>query len=53
VGDAAETVLAVADDVDADAIAVDRRDRGTVEQALFGSVSSEIIENAERPVVVV
>jgi nucleotide-binding universal stress UspA family protein len=53
VGDAAETVLAVADEVDADAIAVDRRDRGTVEQALFGSVSEEIIENADRPVVVV
>lgn len=53
VGDPAETVLAIADEVAADAITVDRRDRGTVKQALFGSVSEEIIEHAERPVVVV
>lgn len=53
VGDPVETVLAAADEVDADAIAVNPRDRSTVQQALFGSVSEEIIENADRPVVVV
>ena len=53
VGDSAETVLAAADEVDADAIAVNPRDRSPVQQALFGSISKEIIENADRPVVVV
>lgn len=53
VGDPAETVLDAASEVDADAIAVNPRDRSAVQQALFGSVSEEIIERADRPVVVV
>ncbi|NHN46093.1 universal stress protein [Halostella sp. JP-L12] len=53
VGDPVETVLDAASEVDADAIAVNPRDRSAVQQALFGSVSKEIIERADRPVVVV
>lgn len=51
VGDPAGTVLDAADEVDA--VAVGPRDRPAVQQALFGGVSEEIIENADRPVVVV
>lgn len=53
VGDPADTILAVAREVDADAVAVGRRDRSSVGQALFGSVSEDVIDGADRPVVVV
>ena len=52
-GDAAETIVDVARSRDVDLIAVGSRGLGAVKGALLGSVSSEIVHRADRPVLVV
>jgi nucleotide-binding universal stress UspA family protein len=49
----ARTVLAVARHVDAEAIVVGTRGRGGVKSALLGSVSHDLVQHADRAVVVV
>lgn len=51
-GEAAEEVLAEADERDADAILVAARKRSPAGKALFGSVTQRIIIDGERPVIV-
>lgn len=51
-GDTAETVLRVAEEVDADGIFVGGPKRSPAGKALFGSVTQEIVLNAGRPVTV-
>jgi nucleotide-binding universal stress UspA family protein len=53
VGDPADEIVAYADSVDADAIVVGCRGRGSVAGALLGSVSQRILSDARRPVLVV
>lgn len=50
---AAETILAVAREIDADAIVVGTRGRSGVKSLLLGSVSHAVVQHADRPVVVV
>jgi nucleotide-binding universal stress UspA family protein len=52
-GDPAEQVLEVARLRDADLVVVGSRGRGAVAGALLGSVSSEVVKEADRPVLVV
>ncbi|HXZ57818.1 MAG TPA: universal stress protein [Gaiellaceae bacterium] len=52
-GDAAHRVLELARDRNADLIVVGSRGRGMVTGALLGSVSSSIVHDADRPVLVV
>lgn len=51
-GDPASEILAVADEVDADAIAVSGRKRSPAGKVLFGSVTQSVLLSAERPVIV-
>jgi nucleotide-binding universal stress UspA family protein len=51
--DPAETVLAVADEVDADRIVLAGRRRSPTGKVLFGSVTQSVLLDAERPVTVV
>jgi nucleotide-binding universal stress UspA family protein len=51
-GDPAETVLDVARSRGADLIVVGSRRRGGVAGAVLGSVSTEIVHRADRPVLV-
>ncbi|GAA0203410.1 universal stress protein [Halobaculum roseum] len=51
-GDAAEEVLAEAEERDADAILLAARKRSPAGKALFGSVTQRIIIDGERPVIV-
>lgn len=52
-GDAAEQILELARLRDADLIVVGSRDLGRVAGAVLGSVSHAIVDNADRPVLVV
>ncbi len=49
----ARTILDVAADVDADVIVLGTRGRGGVTSLLLGSVSHEVVQHADRPVLVV
>ncbi|MGQ3411119.1 universal stress protein [Natrinema sp. LN54] len=52
VGDAADGITQVASDVDADAVLLGGRKRSPVGKALFGSVSQQVIIDADRPVII-
>jgi len=52
-GDPAETIVAVADEIDADTIAITGRKRSAVGKVLFGSVTQSVLLSANRPVHVV
>ncbi|MFI4985483.1 MAG: universal stress protein [Solirubrobacterales bacterium] len=47
------TILAVADEVRADAIVLGTRGRGGIKSLLLGSVSHAVVQHADRPVLVV
>ena len=49
----AATILAVADEIDADAIVLGTRGRGGIKSLLLGSVSHAVVQQADRPVVVI
>ncbi len=51
-GDVANTILAVAADVDADLIVMGTRGRGGVQSFLLGSVSHAVVQHADRAVMV-
>jgi nucleotide-binding universal stress UspA family protein len=51
-GDPEEAILAVAAEVDADAIVLGGRRRSPVGKAIFGSVTQAVILDADRPVMV-
>lgn len=53
VGDPADQVVELAEDLNPDFVVVGGRDRSTARQALFGSVSQEIIRSVIQPVVTV
>jgi nucleotide-binding universal stress UspA family protein len=52
-GDAADEIVAYADTIDADMIVHGSRGRGAVKGLLLGSVSSGVLHEARRPVLVV
>lgn len=52
-GDAVDEIVAYADTIDADLIIVGSRGRDAVTNALLGSVSSGVLHEARRPVLVV
>jgi len=52
-GSIAATVLAVAERIDVEAIVVGTRGRGAARSALLGSVSHDLVQHADRAVVVV
>lgn len=51
VGDPTDRVLAIVEDVDPDFVVVGGRNRSPARQALFGSVSQEILRSVDRPVI--
>lgn len=51
-GDPTEKILAVAESLDVDIIAMGARKRSAVSRAVFGSVSEKVILSANRPVLV-
>lgn len=51
VGDPAERIVAMADELDADFVAVGGRNQSATRQRLFGSVSQEILRSVNRPVI--
>ena len=52
-GSVASTVLAVADEIDAEAVVLGTRGRTGVSSLLLGSVSHGVVQHADRPVVVI
>lgn len=52
-GETVDEIIAVADGQDADLIVVGSRGRGAVSSAFLGSVSSDLVKRAKRPVLVV
>lgn len=52
-GDPGDEIVDYADSVDADAIVVPGRKRSPVGKAVFGSVTQDVILNADRPVTIV
>jgi nucleotide-binding universal stress UspA family protein len=52
-GEAAEEIVAYADEIDADLIVVGSRGLGKISSALLGSVSHKLLHHAMRPVMVV
>lgn len=52
-GDPADQILAVADDIDADSIAMSGRKRSPAGKAVFGSVLQSILLSANRPVIAI
>jgi nucleotide-binding universal stress UspA family protein len=52
-GNTAESIVALADEKDADLIVVGSRGRGSVATALLGSISHAVLRHANRPVLVV
>ena len=53
VGNAAGQIVAYADDIDADLIVIGSRGLGAVGRTLLGSVSSRVLHDAKRPVLIV
>jgi nucleotide-binding universal stress UspA family protein len=51
-GRASDAIIALAEQVEADLIVVGSRGHGTIETMLLGSVSSEIVDHAQVPVLV-
>lgn len=51
-GDPAESIIATADQLDADAVCIAGRKRSPAGKMLFGSVSQSVILNTERPVLI-
>ena len=51
-GSTSEAILRVADDVDADLIAMGTRGRGAVRSIILGSVSHGVAQHADRPVLI-
>ncbi|WP_135854839.1 universal stress protein [Halorussus salinus] len=52
-GDAAETILRTADEMDADLLCLAPRGRTPTGKALFGSVTQQVLLEGDRPVLVV
>lgn len=50
--DAAERILAEAEERDVDSVVMGGRKRSPIEQSLFGSVTQSVVRNTDRPVVV-
>ncbi len=51
-GEPSEVILKVAEEIDADSIAVSGRKRSPAGKAIFGSVTQSLLLSADRPVIV-